>query len=240
MILQKKNEISHWSGHSTDLFKPSFVPWFTKIKLPRLKMLNVHESLFKKCSWCEAMMKEGQPFVPKGLNLVQQDLHFAKIQRQNIEDWASDVLLKKLNEHNLDFKKTSFFSFLPKSTPSIDKMKSFISQSMNKVICHPIMFAVGVYYLFKFLETYEDKLTEKEFLLYYSVCISLASKTHEDRFFGNSYYHHWFNWEKSNVTLLRFSSVELEILLALDFKLFVSYKDIKSFISKHKLASNCK
>lgn len=97
------------------------------------------------------------------------------------------------------------------------------------------MFVVGVCYLFRFLNIYKEKLSEKEFLLYYSVCTSLASKTHEDRFYGNSYYHYWVDWDKNHISLSQFSSIEMEILTKLDFNLFISHTELKNFISLHKI-----
>lgn len=168
------------------------------------------------------------------LNIVEL---LARTQRLKIEAWVTEVLYSKYVAENTQ--KTYLNGLIKKISTTKQKLSNFVRDSMNTVMCHPIVFVVGLYYLFKYLESYKEKYTEKEFLLFYSVCTAVASKTHEDRLLGNSFYYNWFGWNKKNVTLKEFSALEFKILEIMDFKVFVDYQTLKDFISMYNCNNLC-
>lgn len=198
----------------------------------------VHSSLSRKMSWIETMKHvEEKLHIPDSWNTLKQEELTARTQRVKIEYWVSEVLYSKYTEKN--GQNTYFNGLIKKMSNTKQRINQFVRDSMNNVMCHPIVFVVGLYYLFKYLEKHQEKYSEKDFLLFYSVCTTLASKTHEDRLLGNSYYYNWFGWNKRNITLKEFSSLEFKILEVMDFKMFVDYQSIKDFITLYSCNNLC-
>jgi hypothetical protein len=158
--------------------------------------------------------------------------------RETLEIWLGETLLRTFNSlhHQSDKSNANPNTFFQRpSAGRRDLFTGCLKTAMTRVKCHPIIYVVAVYYLCEYLESEKTPLSETEFLLYFSVCISLASKMHEDRFLGNSFYHMWFDFEKAGISLKEFSAVEREVLRGLNYDIFISYEVLKAYITKNKL-----
>jgi len=68
-----------------------------------------------------------------------------------------------------------------------------------------------------------EEIKKEIFILYFSVCVAIASKMYEDRFYGNSCYSLWF-YGRGNEILQNFNLAEFVVLKTLDYEFYVNYE----------------
>lgn len=187
-------------------------------------MLRLHTSLKNRLSWVQMM-----DFNPK------EQLETAHSQHFTISTWVANNLFKIYSKISTEDTLMPHGSKVDKKEhPLWRDIHKFVIKSMNSVACHPIMYPLGVYYLYHYMMREEIDVPFKRFLLYFSVCITLASKMYEDLYYNNFHYMNFF-WESKEVRIEEFNEIEKDILKHFKYNLCIHYNDLKLFLIQNSI-----
>lgn len=190
---------------------------------PRKRMLRINNSLKNRLSWVQMM-----DFNPK------DQIETAHAQHFTISKWVINNLFKiytRTTGYTCNTAKAKEESY---ENPVKKEIHKFVIASMNKDVCHPIMYPLGVYYLYHYMMKEDHDIPTKKFLVYFSVCVSLASKMYEDHYYYNYHYMNFF-WDTKDMKIEEFNQVEVMILKFFKYNLFISYEDLKLFLIQNSL-----
>lgn len=180
----------------------------------------IHVSLTKRRSWVDAMLIEGSK------NTSNDELSLALTQQQILKKFVSSALWVLVGP--------SVVKNLPKALHSMAKslVFDFVDTIINGLPVDPQCFVIGLLYLYKVINSCKDlELDLLSYKRYYAVCLMLSEKMWEDSYRSNEEYFEFF--QLFDVSRSKFNSTEREVLVIVDYELFVTLERYKSFIVEH-------
>lgn len=111
-------------------------------------------------------------------------------------------------------------------------LKQFVNGFMDDLTYDPFCYLLAVMYMEKIIKSQQLQIGSKNYKFYFSVCIMLASKMHEDRFQKNADYQK--QMKVNSMSLKHWNALEIAVLDALKFDLYNSVDEVVNFINNQK------
>jgi hypothetical protein len=198
------------------------------------KQLRIHNSLSKKSSWIESMVVE----TIFKTNLDTDPITCGVVQNSMLTSWTSSALESIFNKHRKVEMSLSRILTEKLLCTSRGACVSLYCQSLIETFpCHPIMFVVALFYLQKVMQM-SPKVHYVKFKVYFAVCLTLATKMFEDNFYSNIVYHE-YSLLDDDVSFKQFNHYEKKLLRMMNYEMYISYADLKLFISNFNKNEDC-
>jgi hypothetical protein len=144
----------------------------------------------------------------------------AYVQHHTVLFWIQEHFAEYFQKENSNFENVDVTKF-------IEGIKGVLESGLYE----PIMNIIGIIFFEKVLEIQNQKVSTEECILFFSSCILLSSKMHEDHTLRAKEFYEEGKFKKQNISFEKFLEMERNILKILDYKLNIEFKEIEEFIN---------
>jgi hypothetical protein len=135
------------------------------------------------------------------------------------------IVLYWIEEHISHFFQNSKFEQV-----DVPKFIEGIQGVLESGLYEPIINIIGIIFFEKVLQIQQEVSTE-ECILFFSSCILLSSKMHEDHTLRAKEFYEEAKFKKQNISFSKFLETERNVLKMLDYNLNIEFKEIEEFIN---------
>lgn len=118
----------------------------------------------------------------------------------------------------------------PKSTNTLEEVTAYLDAVCVKKDVNPLMFLIGCLYLKKLLPKIPTDVNLMEFMVFYTVSATIASKMNEDLYATTKKYWSMYCKYELPVHFEDFAFAERVLIDLLDWNLYISKEELKTFL----------